>query len=263
MAAEGVACDQPSTPPVPVAHANFFSRLPQELKDEIHECLLMDNVGDDGEMEIVAYDGQPADHDIVRTEGSLYAFTLAFKAPKYRQEFEAAATVVQKFVRRHRKFKATCYSFESQDVSMVWNQYATLKSLLGPSPPFQNSFCLTVKTWGQSDCDTTLEAVAQFFWKELRLWHRSGMRRGTMLLRRCELPGSRDVKACLDQNASHCLLGRMQNASVIPPNRDGEDNAAVSQKLWRIVMGTGLPTQEASELMQALLDCLRESTKQA
>lgn len=259
MAAEGVARDQPSTPPVPVAHANFFSKLPQELKDEIHEWFLLDNVGDDGEVEIMAYD----EHGIGRIEGSLYAFAYAFEAPEYQQEFEAAATVVGKFVRHHRKFKATCYSFDSRDVSMMRRHYATLTALLGPSPPFQNSFCLTVKTWGQFDRDTTLDAVAQFFWEQLDLWHRSGTCRGAMLLRRWELPGSRDVSACSDHSESHCLLGEMQNTPVLPPSRDGEDNKAVFQKVWRIIYSTGVPVHEASKLQMALFMCFAKSIKQA
>ena len=259
VAAEGQVRDQPSIPPMPVAHANFFRKLPQELKDQIHEYVLLDKVGADGEVEIMAYN----EHGIVRTEGSLYAFTLVFKAPEYRQEFEAAATAVQKFVRGHRKFKATCYSFESRNVSMVWIQYALLKSLLGPSPPFQNSFCLTVKTWGQSDRDTTLDVVAQFFLKELRLWHRSEMPRGTMLLRRWELPGSRDVSACSDQSKSHCLLGEMQNTPLLPPSRDGEDNKAVYSKLWRVITSTGVSVHEVRKLQRALFECFAESIKQA
>lgn len=244
---------------MPVAHANFFRKLLQELKDQIHEYVLSDKVGDDGEVEIMAYD----EHGIVRTGGSLYAFTLVFKAPEYRQEFEAAATAVQKFVRGHRKFKAICYSFESRNVSMVWILYTFLKSLLGPSPPFQISFCLTVKTWGQSDRDTTLDAVAHFFWKELKLWHRSGMHRGTMLLRRWELPGSRDVSACSDHSESHCLLGEMQRTPVLPPSRDGEDNRALFKKVWRIIYSTGVPVHEADQLQRALFGCFAESIKQA
>ena len=216
---------------MPVAHANSFRKLPQELKDQIHEYVLLDKVGDDGEVEIMAYD----EHGIVRTEGS--------------------------FVRGHRKFKATCYSFEFRNVSMVWIQYALLKSLLGPSPPCQNSFCLTVKTWGQSDRDTTLDAVAQPFLKELRLWHRSGMPRGTMLLRRWELPGSRDVSACSDQSKSHCLLGEIQNTPVLPPSRDGEDNKAVYSKLWRVITSTGVSVHEVRKLQRAVFECFAESIK--
>lgn len=225
VAAEGANHDRPSTPAV--AQTKFFSKLPQELKDEIHEYVLLDNVDKNGEVEIMGYHEKPSGGGTGqsgRIKASLWAFTKAFETLDDQQDFKAATTILAKFLRRPSKFKASCDSLDSRNASMVWIHYAALETLLGPSPPYQSSFCLTVKTWGGSERDATFDAVAQFVWKELRQWHRLG-RRGKMLLNRFELP---------------------------PPSRDGRDDWIIVKKVCDLVTTTNLSGLEGMKLLGAV-----------
>lgn len=228
VAAGSASHDQPSTPAV--AQTKFFSKLPQELKDEIYEYVLLDNVDKNGEVEIMGYHEKPSGRGtgrMPRIKASIWAFTKAFETLENRQDFTAATTLLANFLRRHTKFKASCDSLDSRNASMVWTHYAALKALLGPSPPYQNSFCLVVKTWGGSERDTTCDAVAQFLWKELRQWLRSG-RSGKMLLSRFELP---------------------------PSSRNGEDSSMVLRKVCHLINSTKLSGEQVMKLFEVLV-CL-------
>lgn len=208
---------------------------------------MLDNVSKNGEVEIMGYHEKPAGHGTGRVKASLWAFTKALEELDNKQDFNAASATLVKFLRRHTKFKASCDCLDSRNVSMLRIHYAALKALLGPSSPDQRSFGLAVKTWGGFGRVTTLNAVAQFFWKELRQWYRSGGR-GTMLLTQFELPRSPGVRACRCRDKLYSSLVRNPK---LPPSCDGEDGWAVVRKLHRFIVGTNLSDDGAWKLLVA------------
>jgi uncharacterized protein YozE (UPF0346 family) len=126
VTAEGANQDQSSTPAV--ADTDYFSKLPQELKDSIHDHVMWDKVGEDGEVKIMGLaDG---------------AYVDALKSPHNQADFNKAFQNVAEYLRTHRKFKATCHT--ADDVSRAWERYAELKHAVASSrsSPHKCSFRL-------------------------------------------------------------------------------------------------------------------------
>lgn len=190
----------------------------------------MDKVGEDGAVEIMGNEEEPSGHGIGRTEVSLWAFTKAFEPLNNQAESVAASATLARFLRCHTKFKATC---DSSRVKTAWSSYAALEALLSPSPPFQNSFCLTVKTCIMSAEEATLKATVWFFWEAMKQWHRAGKRPGTMLLRRLELPYVNVAASCLYPNKLKSLLEGMHGVPGLPASP--EEILAITNKLRRMI----------------------------
>jgi hypothetical protein len=115
LTAEGASHEYPSTPTV--ANTNYFSKLPQELKDDIHDYVMWDMVGEDDEVEIMGL----ADCTYANAPTSQHSQADSNKT------FENAA----KFLRTHRKFRATCHT--ADDVSRAWERYAELQDAVASS----------------------------------------------------------------------------------------------------------------------------------
>ena len=246
VAAEGASHDQTSTSAV--ERIGFFGKLPQELKDQIHEHFLMDilgNVGEDDVVEIMGTAEEPSGYGTGQSEVSTWAFTNAFDPVYHKKDFERASKTVAGFLGRYTKFKATCTYLDLWDIGTVWNKYAALAALPPPSPLLQRSFCLTVQTCS-FDRDTTLEAVALFFEKALQP--------GTMLLRRLELPKSRGVRPFPGLNESRSFPGPLASC---------ENPRHLIKKLHRLIDSIESPELEKAELKQASTDYWAMTAKQA
>ena len=185
---DGASHHHTSTPAVAPTTFFGFSRLPQELKDEIHEWVLMDKVRDDGTVEIMGTEEEPSGQGTGRSEASLWAFTETFEPLKNQDEFVAASRTMAAFLRRHTSFKATCAYLDLSVAEKAWSRYIALKALLSPSRPFHYSFHLIVKTCDLSDSENMVKAAAWFFWEAMRQWRLTQKSPGTMLLRAFELP---------------------------------------------------------------------------
>ena len=244
---EGASHDQTSTPVVAPTTFFDFSRLPQELKDEIQEWVLLDTVGEDGAVEIMNTEEEPSGFGIWRTKVSLWAFTKAFKPLRNQAEFVAASATLKNFLRRHTKFKATCAHLDSSEAKKAWSRYTELELLLSPSSPFRNSFSLVVKGWRRSQSDARLESAVWFFWEAMKQWHRqTGKRPGMMLLRRIELPRTNDMIPYLDSSKLQALLREQFAVPGLPANPN--ESLAIVNKFCRMVEFSWLLTGEKISL---------------
>jgi hypothetical protein len=235
---EGASHDQTSTPAVAPTTFFGFSGLPQELKDEIHELVLMDKVGDDGAVEIMGTDEEPSGYGDWRTKVSLWAFTKASEPLHDKGEFVAASATLKRFLRRHTKFKVTCAHLDSSEAKKAWSRYTELEVLLSPSSPFRNSFSLVVKGRRWSQSDVTLESAVWFFWEAMKRWHQqTGKRPGMMLLRRIELPRTDVMNAVLDSSKLQALLRETFAVPGLPANPN--EFLAIVNKFCRMVEITG------------------------
>jgi hypothetical protein len=246
---EAASHDQTSIPAVAPTTFIGFSRLPRELKDEIHRWVLLDTVSEDGAVEIMDTEEQPSGRGSSPTRVSLWAFTKAFEPLQDPAEFVAAFATLKKFLRRHTEFKATCTYLDSSEAHAVWSRYIALEGLLSPSPPFRDSFYLAIKGCRQGQSNFMLESAVWLFWEAMKQWHQqTGKRPGMMPLRRIELPRTDATVASLDpRNVKlQVVLGKMQNIPGLPASR--EELLAIFNKFRRMVELSELSTREQISL---------------
>jgi hypothetical protein len=235
-------------------------RLPQELKDQIHEYVMEEAVE-----EIVLAERRNGavsefDHETIKILGpwfksemtvtgsislvnlsrSFWAYTEAVGLLDDQDAFNKATATQALFVSRYTTFRISCG--DSAEIDVAWDMFVELKALLG-SPSVQHSFRLSVTRW-DDDRTATLKAVACFYAKAVEQWTATGRRRGTMLLSQIDLHHFYDPPSNLPLGTLitverakmpsvrklRSLLSRMDNVPA-----DLVSDPAFVVKLWRLI----------------------------